>query len=45
MRPQLAASEGPDGRWAQVKALAERLNGENWKSVQADLMALVDMRS
>ncbi len=42
MRPQLAASEGPDGRWEQVKALAERLDEKNWKTVRADLMALVD---
>jgi integrase len=40
--PQPAASEGRDSRWGHVKALAERLNGKNWKTVRADLMALVD---
>jgi integrase len=40
MRPQLAASEGPDGRWEQVKTLAGRLNGENWKVIQAEMLAL-----
>lgn len=33
-----AAQERPDSRWEQVKALAGRLNGKNWKVVRAELM-------
>jgi hypothetical protein len=40
MQSQLAASEGPDSRWEQGKALAERLDEKNWKTVRAEMLAL-----